>query len=76
VNDEIRVGVLGRILSGEEAGRVVEVIDVAERTGCFLVFTYADDDRSPDVFDGWVETFGDVKRYSRRVGWDIAWPDA
>jgi hypothetical protein len=67
---------LGRILGGEEVGRVAEVIDDAERTGSFLIFTYADDDRSPEVFDGWVETIGDVKRYFQEAGWDIAWLDA
>lgn len=73
MNDEIPIGVLGHILSGKEAGRVVEVLDDSERTGGFLIFTYADEDRSPDVFDGWVETFGDVKRHFQESGWDIAW---
>jgi len=76
VSDEIRVGVLGRILGGKEVGRVVEVIDDGARTGGFLILTYADDDRSPEVLDGWVETFGDVKRYFEESGWDIAWLDA
>jgi hypothetical protein len=48
---DLRLSTLGRITSGDARGRVVEVIDDARNTGGFLIFTYADVDRSPEVYD-------------------------
>jgi hypothetical protein len=72
---ELPIGRLGRITTGDELGRVVEIVDDSDRTGGFLIFTYADFDRSPEVFDGWVETFADVGSYFDESGWEIEWAD-
>ncbi len=53
---KVPVGRLGKILAGPEKGRVMEVLDDSERTGGFLVVTYSDFNRSPEIFDVWFET--------------------
>ena len=64
---------LGKITAGREAGRVVEVIDDAQHTGGFLIFTYADVERSPEVFDAWVESIVDVELYFDDNTWNVEW---
>jgi hypothetical protein len=70
---DVRIGVLGRILEGDQKGRIVEVIDDAANTGGWLIFTYADTNRSPEVFDNWVPTRADVDRFFDESGWQIEW---
>jgi hypothetical protein len=65
---------VGEILGGKEAGRFVEVLDDSARTGGYLIFTYADAQRSPEVFDIWAETWDDVEQIFREASWRIAWP--
>jgi hypothetical protein len=72
---DLRLDTLGRITNGTEAGRVVEVVDDAENTGGFLIFTYADLNRSPEVFDSWVASIVDVELYFDDAGWEIDWVD-
>jgi hypothetical protein len=70
---DLRVGTLGRIPAGDEAGRVVEVVDDGANTGGFVIFTYADLNRSPEVFDVWVESIVDVDLYFDDRGWQVEW---
>lgn len=51
---DARIGVLGRIVEGDGRGRVVEVVDDADNAGGWLIFTYADVDRSDQDLDRWV----------------------
>jgi hypothetical protein len=69
----VRIQTLGRITAGKERGRVVEVEDDSANTGGYLIFTYADSDRSPEVFDAWVESLGAVQTYFDGFGWEIEW---
>lgn len=70
---DIPLSIIGRILEGEERGRFVEVLDDADNTGGFLIFTYADEHRSPEVFDAWVENMDDVQQYFDESKWKIEW---
>lgn len=70
---DLRLGTLGHIRVGDDAGRVVEVIDDRSNSGGFLICTYADADRSPEAFDSWVETIVDVEAYFDECGWRIEW---
>jgi hypothetical protein len=72
---DLRIGSLGRITAGRELGRVVEVIDDIDNTGGFLIFTYADMNRSPEVFDSWVETIIEVDIYFDESGWEVDWSE-
>jgi hypothetical protein len=73
---DLRLGTLGRIKAGQELGRIVEVIDDSENSGGFLIFTYADMDRAPEVFDSWVESIIDVDVYFDASGWEVEWADS
>jgi hypothetical protein len=70
---QVRVGVLGRIASGENVGRFVEVVDDSSESGGFLILTYEHADRSGDGSDSWVETIVDVDLYFEESDWDIEW---
>jgi hypothetical protein len=72
----VPVGVLGRIRSGPEAGRFVEVTE-DRVNGCLRVFSYADRARSAEILDGVFVSLGDVERYLVMAGWELEWlPDA
>ena len=73
--DELPVGVLGEIVAGTDTGRFVEIVDDGENTGGFLIVTYADADRSPVVFDAWVESIIEVEMYFEESGWSVRWQD-
>lgn len=64
---------LGEILSGPEKGRFVEIVDDSQNTGGYLVVTYSDDARSPEVFDVWLESIVDVEMYFDECTWTIRW---
>lgn len=69
------IGVLGRILTGSDAGWFVEVVDDTDSSGGFLILTHEHLDRSGNGHDSWVETLDDVKRYLDESGWEIEWLD-
>jgi hypothetical protein len=64
------------VTAGSEIGRFVEVIDDTCQTGGYLIFTYADVDRSPEVFDAWVPSIVDVDLYFDDSGWEVEWFNA
>jgi hypothetical protein len=70
---DVRIGVLGRIVEGDGRGRVVEVIDDAEDAGGWLIFTYADVDRSDPDLARWAASWDleDVDSYceARTIEW-------
>ena len=72
---DLRVGVLGRIVAGDDAGRFVEVLDDANSSGGFLILTYDHLDRSGNAYDSWVESIVDVDLYFEESGWDVEWLD-
>ncbi|WP_431835698.1 hypothetical protein [Cellulomonas sp. Y8] len=69
----IKVGMVGRVLAGEDAGRFVEVADDKSSSGGFLILTYDNVDRSGDAYDSWVESFPDVESYFRESRWVVEW---
>jgi len=69
----IPIGRLGLILAGPERGRIMEVLDDSERTGGFLVVTYSDFSRSPEVFDVWFESYNDLVAGFEEAGWQVEW---
>jgi hypothetical protein len=73
---KLPVDTIGNIVAGDELGRVVEVVDDSENTGGYLIFTYADLDRSPEVFDVWVESIVDAELYFDDHGWRVEWVEA
>ncbi len=69
---EIRVGVIGKILQGEEKGFFVKVIDDSDSTGGYLILT-SEEKSFGSGFDGWVKNREDLEGYFREAGWKIDW---
>lgn len=70
---DLRVGVLGRIVAGDDVGRYVEVLDDTSSSGGFLILTYDHSDRSGNAYDSWVESIVDADLYFEESGWDVEW---
>jgi hypothetical protein len=70
---DLRVGVLGRIVAGDDTERFVEVLDDTNSSGGFLILTYDNVDRSGNAYDSWVESIIDVELYFAESGWDVEW---
>ena len=72
---DLRVGALGRIVAGDDAGRFVEVMDDTSSSGGFLILTFDNVDRSGNAYDSWVESIVDVELYFAESGWEVEWLD-
>lgn len=70
---DLRIGVLGRIIVGEDLGRFVEVIDDTEISGGFLILTFDNVDRSGNAYDSWVPSAVDLELYFAECGWEVEW---
>jgi hypothetical protein len=72
---EIRVGRVGKIVAGDEAGSYIRIVDDSENTGGFLLLT----SKSPDMqngFDNWVESESALKAYFEEARWVVDWSPA
>ncbi len=69
---EIRLGVWGRILAGEDAGRFVRIEDDMASSGGYLVSVQADLDHVGG-HDSWVEKYEDLPRYFAEARWNVEW---
>ncbi|WP_250444145.1 hypothetical protein [Actinotalea sp. C106] len=70
---QLRIGALGRIAAGDDAGRFVEVVDDSECSGGFLILTYDTAHRSGNAYDSWVESIVDVNLYFDESRWEVEW---
>lgn len=70
---DILIGVVGKIISGEEHGRFIKVIDDSENTGGFLILTADDIEFRSRGYDDWVEDREHLKRYFLGSQWLIEW---
>jgi hypothetical protein len=70
---EIRIGVVGRIVEGDQCGHYVKVVDDSENTGGLLVLTCAKPDMGK-CFDAWVESADALHDYFTEASWLIEWP--
>lgn len=69
---EIRIGIVGEIVTGDEAGSFVKIIDDTEHTGGFLILTSSTPEMK-DGFDNWVENESSLKQYFVESKWVIRW---
>jgi hypothetical protein len=65
---DLRIGELGFIAGGQEAGRWVEVVDDQAESGGYFIFTYGDCERSG-------ESLLDVERQFDFWSWEVWWSD-
>lgn len=73
---ELRIATPGRIVSGVDAGRYVQILDDWANSGGFLILTHdGDGDRAAEGHDSWVESIVDVELYFDECGWVVEWDD-
>ena len=69
---KIPLGKVGKIVGGNETGRLVKVIDDSANTGGFLILT-SKDELGTAWFDNWVRREEDLERYFKESRWLIEW---
>lgn len=70
---ELKIGVVGRIVSGIDADQYLEIIDDYDVSGGYLILTYENRDRSGEGYDAWVETIINVDLFFEESGWEVEW---
>lgn len=71
---DIRIGVKGQILAGEQAGWYVLVQPGPDSLiGAFFVLTANTVNFDEEVYDGWVKSREDLDGYFAEAGWTIEW---
>jgi hypothetical protein len=69
---EIQIGVLGKIIAGDEAGSFIKILDDSKNSGGFLILTATTHEMN-DGFDNLVENKSSLKQYFIESGWDVRW---
>lgn len=69
---EIRLGVVGKIVAGDEFGSYIKIIDDAESTGGILILTSIFPEMN-DGYDNWVKDNDALQRYFEESGWKVDW---
>lgn len=69
---EIKIGLVGRIVEGDDIGSYVKVLDDSQNTGGYLILTSAHQDMS-DGADNWVEDWDTLSRYFQESRWVVEW---
>lgn len=69
---EIKIGVVGEIVAGDETGSFIKVVDDTKNTGGFLILTSSTPEMT-DGFDNWVEDEKSLSQYIIESGWIIQW---
>jgi hypothetical protein len=70
----IPVGIVGKVIAGNNAGRFVKVVDDESGSGGFLILKCSDRELTIG-FDDWVEDKDALVRYFREAKWLIEWFD-
>ncbi|MFF4533963.1 hypothetical protein ACFY1P_32425 [Streptomyces sp. NPDC001407] len=69
----IRVGVVGRIASGDEQGRYVLIKELPDVPPSYLILTAADSDFQTAGGDSWVEDEASLQQFFDEARWVVAW---
>lgn len=69
---DIRIGPIGKIAAGDDAGKYVKVVDDSANTGGFLILVGSDRDMS-DGHDYWVEDRATLDRFFQESKWGVEW---
>jgi len=68
----IQIGVVGKIISGDEKGRYVKIIDDDKNTGGYLILTSTYPNFS-DGYDNWVQDHETLVRFFEESRWIVDW---
>ena len=69
---DIPIGLVGKIIAGDEKGHFVKVEDDSENTGGFLILL-SGDITFRSGHDNWVENERALERYFVEAGWTVNW---
>ncbi len=69
----IKIETIGRIISGDETGFFVKILDDSENTGGFIILTSPSKEFNNTVYDNWVEKFDYLEEYFNESSWVIDW---
>ncbi len=69
----IKIGVVGRIESGDDQGKFVKVQELADEPPSYLVLTAADDAFMTEGGDEWVEDFESLRQFFEEARWVVSW---
>ena len=67
-----KIGLVGSITSGNNAGYSVRIENDAKQTGGFLILGWSQD--RLNAFDYWVEKMADLEGFFDESGWEVEWP--
>ena len=71
---DVRIGQVGQIISGDQVGRFVKVLDDSENTGGFLILTSIEPTfKNGHGDDNWVEDRDTLSLYFHEADWLIEW---
>lgn len=70
--DDIKIGVVGKILAGDDLGCWLRIDDDSSNTGGFLVHV-SKDSGFMDSGDDWVESYDVLREYFEESNWEIDW---
>ncbi|MCX4461195.1 hypothetical protein OOK58_00460 [Streptomyces sp. NBC_01728] len=69
----IRIGVLGKIVEGDEAGRFVFIKELPDDPPSYLVLTAADENLKISGGDEWVEDYPSLIDFFKEGEWVVEW---
>ncbi len=70
---EIKIDVVGKIISGDDKGRFVKIQNDSQNTGGFLVLISTKQDFSEKGYDDWVESYDSLQKYFNESSWNVNW---
>ena len=70
----IEIGKIGKIISGDDKGWELKIVDDDENTGGFLVLTSKDfSNPQAEAYDAWVDSKQSLEKYFKESNWIIEW---
>ena len=70
---QIKIGIIGKILAGDDIGQYVKIEDDSQSTGGFLILTNLEVDFTGEGFDNWVKDYKSLQKYFKESNWKISW---
>ena len=70
----IEIDKIGIIISGDELGNQIKIIDDRESTGGYLILTGKElSNLNVEAFDNWVSSKHELNEYFKESHWKINW---